>query len=727
MPNLIDRAIGLLSIKPPGVRVSPYTEAGVSGTAVYGGYVANKERTPGLWGQERYRKASDILANMSIVAAGVRYFLNLVAKPEWVVEPASDKAEHREIAEFVHSVLHDMDTSWPRIVRRGGMFKYHGFGVQEWVAKKRADGRIGFADIEQRPQHTIERWSVDARGTVEGVMQRSPQTGAEFWLPRSKIIYLVDDTLTDSPEGMGWFRHLVDPSNRLERYLKLEGLGYERDLSGIPIGRAPLAQLNAMVGSPKPGGGVYSESDVRGYVQGLQQFVTQEVKDHNTGLILDSSTYMDQTDNGTRTSAVAKWGLELLTGSAESIEYLGKAIERVNFEMARIIGVENILTGSDGKGSLALSKDKSQNLWMNVNSTTQDMAAQYTRDIVDPIAALNGIPDEDKPKLKCPDVSFRDAEAAAAVLRDLSAAGAILMPDDPAIDDIRDLVGIARQPEMTPERMGMLTNVVTGGNPDPNADPEAGGGGRDEDDPAEDQDDVEGARRDKGKAKGGAARKAYNPNQPRDPGGEGGGQWVSGGGSDDGGSVKTWGPESRAELVAEQVGKPLDELHQAAIENQEQLGQIGEKLSKETGLEFINPGPKTLESAQRKLDTEGYSDAGQLTDLSRGTFVVDSPAQADQVVKRLSSEADVYDRGWQKLPQSGYLDRKVMLRFKNGGVAEVQLVPRGVQSIKSGDGHKLYETARNVASDPGIRAAANSRARDLYAGAIDGTEFSTIY
>ena len=65
-------------------RVSPTETLGSSGPAIYGGYIQEFERDPELVSRsERYRRYSDILANISIVAAGTRFFLNLVAKASW--------------------------------------------------------------------------------------------------------------------------------------------------------------------------------------------------------------------------------------------------------------------------------------------------------------------------------------------------------------------------------------------------------------------------------------------------------------------------------------------------------------------------------------------------------------------------------------------------------------------------------------------------------------------
>ena len=76
----------------PRTKTPPTQEAGTGGTAVYGGYVETKEKDPRLIGEARYLTFSDIMTNVSIVAASVRWYLDLVAKVGWRVEPASGKA-----------------------------------------------------------------------------------------------------------------------------------------------------------------------------------------------------------------------------------------------------------------------------------------------------------------------------------------------------------------------------------------------------------------------------------------------------------------------------------------------------------------------------------------------------------------------------------------------------------------------------------------------------------
>jgi hypothetical protein len=473
MAGMISRALGRMGFTGERARARPMSEQGVSGYAVFGGYLTNPERRADLVGQQRYVKASDILANISIVAAGTRYFMNMLSKPSWTFDPADDSDAAKEMAEFAQEVIEDTATSWGRIVRRAGMYRYHGFGIQEWTAKKRDDGRIGLLDIEQRPQHTISQWDIDDAGNILGVTQTSPQTGARIYLPRQKFVYLVDDMMTDSPEGMGWFRHLVDPSERLTEYLRLEASGFQKDLSGIPVGRAPISEMMALIGTPKAGGGVWTEAEVKAQINGLRDFMKMDSKNNNSSILLDSRPYADTTNDGQKTTAVMKWGLELLQGKAESLEDIGPAIIRLTEDMARITGTENILTGSKGVGSNALSKDKSENSYLTMNAAVKDIAEAVNRDVIGILWDLNGFDEKIKPRAKVEDISFKDIDQITAAIRDMATAGAVLTPDDPVIDEVRDLMGLTHQPEMTAERMAIMMPPPPGPGKDPD-NPETG-------------------------------------------------------------------------------------------------------------------------------------------------------------------------------------------------------------------------------------------------------------
>lgn len=433
----------------PIPRAKPMQEMGVSGTPVWGGFVQQKEKSSDWTGHSKWTTISEIAVNVSVVAASVHHFLNLIARPEWNVMPADEEDPQAvEHAEFVEDVLHDMSMPLARVVRKSATYKFYGFGIQEWTAKRRPDGLIGFESLETRPQHTIERWEISESGAIEGAWQRSPQTGDLLGLPRTKIVYLVEDTLTDSPEGLGLFRHLAEPYNRFKKYLELEARAFERDLRGIPIGRVPITLINEAVED-----GTLKKEEALKMIKEMEDFVQLQVKESNTGMVLDSQPYESTAADGPKITGTMQWGLELLQGSANGLAELNTAIDRLQREMARIIGTEHLMMGDQG-GNRALATDKSRNLYLIANSVLEYIVQTYQQDLVNPLWALNGFPEETKPTLGAEHVAFKDVQEITAALRDMASAGAVLAPDDPVINDVREILGVSRV-ELSDQMMGV--------------------------------------------------------------------------------------------------------------------------------------------------------------------------------------------------------------------------------------------------------------------------------
>jgi hypothetical protein len=343
----------------------------------------------------------------------------------------------------------------------------YGFALHEWTMRRKpSDGTMVFASIEHRPQSSVEFWDLpDRGGAVEGVVQRPLLLADYYYISRSRLWYAVDNSLTDSPDGVGVLRHVVEHARRLGRYEQLEGFGYETDMRGIPIGKIPYQQL---VKFAKANG--KDDAWIRSQTAPMENLIRNHIKTPWQGITFDSATYQTDALNPS-ISSVPLFALELLKGDrSSSLTEINVVIERLNREIARVLGMEFMLLGGDGKGSLALSRDKTSMFASVLEATLHEMTQFTVHDLVYPLLTMNGLdPEKVCPQVMPDPIATERIETTVDALLKLSQAGAVLMPDDPAIDQIRRRLHLAEQPVLPPDILTTLARprAPIGTPPDP--------------------------------------------------------------------------------------------------------------------------------------------------------------------------------------------------------------------------------------------------------------------
>ena len=454
--------LDLFKRKPTAAAISratnPIGVTGAAGNTMYGANIydadfEHEELNPELQGRKKYEKYLNMLATVTIIAASVRYFLNLTARSSWSFRPADDDSEEAKdyAAKAEQILLKDPKTSWHRTVRRMALYRFYGFSIQEFTVYRRPDGVISIYDIMNRPQSTIHEWHLDPKTQeITAVNQEHPQSFETYTIPRYKMLYIVDDTISDSPAGLGLMRHIVAAADALKRYEQLEGVGFETDLHGIPIGRAPLSRLAQMVKS-----GQLSEAQKKELEAPLRAFLKGHIKTSKLSMLLDSHPYHSQ-DEANRPSPQKQWDLELLKSSTTSLEAVAATIQRLNREVARVLGTEQLMLGEGMSGSFALSKDKTQSFILLVEGALKEMREVVTRDILGPMWEINGWPEDMMPLPVTESVNYKDVEEIARTLQYIALAGVPLSPDDPALQELRDIAGLSRTPQTIIDRLVAL-------------------------------------------------------------------------------------------------------------------------------------------------------------------------------------------------------------------------------------------------------------------------------
>lgn len=417
---------------------------GTDGVIAYGGWIQSGESNSKLQGHQKWVTYTNAI-NAAIVATGVRYFGNLLAGTEWHAEPnPAGGAGADRGAEIVRQGLFqaEMTKPWPTVVRKGSMYRLLGFSLHATAVRVRSDGMIVYSSIAHRPQHTIEKWQrLDEQSAWTGVEQRT-SSGGTYSIPLHECLYCVDDTLTDSPEGVGLLRHVIQLVNRLDRYQVLEWLAYEGDMAGTPIGRAPLEELRDASGSSDAAvNQAYVDATTatfRGVIE--NRIKTPELMQY---LFLDSKTYQGRDPN--TISTVLKWALEIVKSTTNGLPDINEVIKRLQFEIARVLGIEFALVGAEG-GSYSMHEDKTSMFATNLQVTLSEMGNFATSQLARRLVALNGLdPDTCTPRCVAEPISTDKIELVTRALENMQKAK--LQTNDPARNVIRKRLRLPPEPE----------------------------------------------------------------------------------------------------------------------------------------------------------------------------------------------------------------------------------------------------------------------------------------
>ena len=450
---------------PSGPPPKPDEQVGTGGTASWGGYPSSNEASADMRGAARLKTYGDMVRNVAIIATAVRRTYRLIGGVEWTMAPARgdqiDEAAAKDAAEFAeHAILKAPRRPVGSWAKRIASAEFFGASVQELTYRKDGDSR--WPDrwvvdrVDWRTTETITRWDVSRAGDLAGVWQLPPDTGGEVYIPRWKLLYHVDDELSDSPEGVGLLRHAAETVRRLGVYLGLEGKGFQNSVNGNMVGRSPRADMKA---------GKMTDAQIETAESGLKDYLQNHRRKEDLYALLDSKTYRNPDGSP---SNVPMWGIDTLKAEND-LKELGEAIRRDLWMCALALNVEHIMLGSAG-GSLAMQAQKSADYYRFVEGILENVAGVIARDAVDVVWALNGLDPALKPSPKFSRLSFHDVLELIAALKDLSTAGLTLDRSDDAVKAVFEFLGLptldddpeemAAQREAAAQAAGMVRTPV---------------------------------------------------------------------------------------------------------------------------------------------------------------------------------------------------------------------------------------------------------------------------
>lgn len=145
--------------------------------------------------------------------------------------------------------------------------------------------------------------------------------------------------------------------------------------------------------------------------------------------------------------------------------------------------------------------------------------------------------------------------------------------------------------------------------------------------------------------------------------------------------------------------RDFDVLYSKSHQAQHELTNLCKKTAMLTGTTPFTCGVKSRERAQEKIAADFAGQNERITDLARSTIVandVPSLVQAYEMLRRSATIVKVKNRFKNPTP-SGYRDLNILVRLpKTQLIAEVQLHLKGIEKVKSGEEHRIYENIQTL-------------------------------
>lgn len=454
----------------PAPRATPLTaEVGVSGIGISAGQVlepvpALRDLT-GRRGRFLFAEMAEEDATVGACIAAIRL---VVLGAKWRVDPADASPEAQAEADFVQGVLfEDMSHSWQDALGDALAMVTYGFSPTEIVWKRRVgpdqkdparrsaytDGRVGVRKLAGRHPLSVYGWQTDDAGGVQALIQQPPLSGAQIVIPIERLLLFRTGRNFGSPEGSSLLVSSRRPWAEKRHIGQLEVTGIDRDLTGLPLMKAPAEVLAAATPADQA-----RLAAAKSLVEGVKA-------GRNTGILLSSEPYRDADGKPTGSTL---WEFATVGSPGTKPVDVDKAQARRSSEIMTAFFTQFLLLGSGSRGgNRALSEDQSDFFLQSVTWLLAVIKETVNRHLLPRLWALNGLAPELMPTLEHDPVAHVALGSVAAMLTAMGANGAPIGGDVEAVNFVRRLIGMPEEQAEDPRAGAELP-----GADDPPEDPE---------------------------------------------------------------------------------------------------------------------------------------------------------------------------------------------------------------------------------------------------------------
>lgn len=312
-----------------------------------------------------------------------------IAKSEWTVKvPEGYDEQLRDKAEFLKSIMDDMEHTWNDFIRQAATINRYGFAPVEKVYRKRtkangskhSDGLYGIKALPLISQDSVANWQfADDGRNISGLKQwvNIPVNEGDVQsyskektdISRNKFLLFRADPQKNSPIGTSPLNSVYIAWRFKTELEKYESISVAQDLRGLKVIKIPARYLSENASDDEKATAEYFKEILRSLHNGEQSgiLIPQAFEDNNSLFDFKLESVM-----GTPTNNV------------------NEIINRYKKEITTGILAPQLTLGQDGSGSFALSTSLEGITDTVVTARLKEIRDQLNHDLIPQLFRVNG-------------------------------------------------------------------------------------------------------------------------------------------------------------------------------------------------------------------------------------------------------------------------------------------------------------------------------------------------
>lgn len=399
-------------------RKAATTEVGYPGLTQYAGYI-DTERDTRLRNRRVRFEAYDRMLNDATVWAGMTAMNAFMRSTGYVINPADDTPDGTNHVALVEECIDRMEGDWGTTFSQINSQNIYGFSIFEIVYDLLPDGRIGWKRWAPRAQATIDHWVFDDDGReLLGFVQIAPPRykPVEIRFADVDILHFATERRNQSPEGVSFLRPMYDAWYFKDHISRIEAIGIEREMVGMPVMELPLAVMQDPVA-----------------LKSWQDVMSRMRADEEAFMLVPSDT----DENGER-----RYTFSLQNAGGQRAIDTNTVIARYERLILRTLLADFMTLGDQGTGSFALGSSRVDFFARQIQGILDGIADTINQQAIKPLCALNGIPEDQAPKFVFDNLNRKDMSAFAAAFAQLAGTGVIGLDDAGVRREVYDVIGL---------------------------------------------------------------------------------------------------------------------------------------------------------------------------------------------------------------------------------------------------------------------------------------------